>query len=70
MSSWHMRSTRDDARCGCPSGAIFGHIEDNANDHHAEILAAIRDKDADRASETMTAHIESTRRTIESWLKR
>lgn len=53
-----------------PVGAIFGHIEQNANDHHAEILDAIRDKDGDRAASTMTAHIESTRETIESWLKR
>lgn len=53
-----------------PVGAIFGRIEDNANDHHGEILAAIREKDGDRAADTMTAHIDATRRTIESWLKR
>jgi GntR family transcriptional repressor for pyruvate dehydrogenase complex len=53
-----------------PVGAIFGHIEDNANDHHADILDAIRAKDPDLAAATMAAHINDTRRTIESWLKR
>ncbi|MEU9884008.1 FCD domain-containing protein [Sphaerisporangium sp. NPDC051011] len=53
-----------------PVGAIFGHIEDNANDHHAGILEAIRTKDADLAAATMAAHINETRHTIESWLKR
>lgn len=53
-----------------PVGAIFGRIEDNANDHHAEILEAIRAKDPDAAAAAMTAHIDETRRTIESWLKR
>ena len=53
-----------------PVGAIFGHIEDNANDHHAEILEAIREKDSELAATTMEAHINETRQTIESWLKR
>jgi GntR family transcriptional repressor for pyruvate dehydrogenase complex len=53
-----------------PVGAIFGHIEDNANDHHGEILEAIRSKDAEAAASTMEAHINETRHTIESWLKR
>ncbi|MER5624319.1 FCD domain-containing protein [Streptosporangium sp. NPDC002544] len=53
-----------------PVGAIFGRIEDNANDHHADILEAIRIKDPDLAAATMAAHIDETRHTIESWLKR
>ncbi|HWD03254.1 MAG TPA: FCD domain-containing protein [Amycolatopsis sp.] len=53
-----------------PVGAIFGRIEDNANDHHADILEAIRAKDPDLAAATMAAHINETRHTIESWLKR
>ncbi|MEU0483134.1 FCD domain-containing protein [Streptosporangium sp. NPDC006013] len=53
-----------------PVGAIFGRIEDNANDHHADILEAIRTKDPDLAAATMAAHIDETRHTIESWLKR
>ena len=51
-----------------PVGAIFGHIEDNANDHHGEILSAIRDKDGSLAQKTMAEHINETRSTIESWL--
>ena len=58
------------SRMWVPVGDIFGHIEDNANDHHAEILTAIRKKDADLAAETMAAHINETRDTIESWLRR
>lgn len=53
-----------------PVGAIFGRIEDNANDLHAEILNAIRAKDADQAASAMADHINETRHTIESWLKR
>ncbi len=53
-----------------PVGAIFGHIEDNANDHHADILAAIRAKDADLAAAAMADHINETRKTIEAWLSR
>lgn len=58
------------SRMWLPVGAIFGHIEDNANDHHGEILSAIRNKDSDLAAETMAAHINETRHTIEAWLNR
>jgi DNA-binding FadR family transcriptional regulator len=58
------------SRMWLPVGAIFGHIEDNANDHHAEILTAIRNKDGDLAAATMAAHINETRNTIEAWLRR
>ena len=62
--------TRGRSRMWLPVGAIFGHIEDNANDHHAEILAAIRKKDGEQAAATMTDHINETRHTIEAWLRR
>jgi DNA-binding GntR family transcriptional regulator len=45
-------------------------VEDNANDHHAEILTAIRHKDGELAAATMAEHINETRHTIESWLSR
>lgn len=57
-------------RMWLPVGAIFGHVEENANDHHEEILDAIRDKDPDAAHDAMAAHINETRHTIEAWLKR
>lgn len=57
-------------RMWLPVGAIFGHIEENANDHHEEILDAIRDKDPQAAHDAMAAHINETRQTIEAWLKR
>ncbi|GAA3671514.1 FCD domain-containing protein [Nocardioides ginsengisoli] len=57
-------------RMWLPVGAIFGHIEDNANDHHAEILSAIRAKDAELAASAMAEHINETRHTIEAWLSR
>jgi DNA-binding FadR family transcriptional regulator len=58
------------SRMWLPVGTIFGHIEDNANDHHAEILTAIRNKDGELAAVTMAEHINETRHTIESWLSR
>lgn len=62
--------TQARSRMWLPVGTIFGHIEDNANDHHAEILTAIRNRDSELAADTMAAHINETRRTIESWLSR
>lgn len=62
--------TQARSRMWLPVGTIFGHIEDNANDHHAEILTAIRNRDSELAAVTMAAHINETRRTIESWLSR
>lgn len=62
--------SRGRQRMWLPVGAIFGHIEDNANDHHADILAAIRAKDADLAATAMADHINETRQTIEAWLSR
>ncbi|MEV0670956.1 FCD domain-containing protein [Mycobacterium sp. NPDC050441] len=53
-----------------PVGAIFHHIEPNANDYHDVIVDAIEDRDADRAAAMMTEHINSTRHTLESWLRR
>jgi len=58
------------SRMWLPVGTIFGRIEDNANDHHAEILTAIRNKDGELAAVTMAAHINETRHTIETWLSR
>ncbi|MGP3533433.1 FadR/GntR family transcriptional regulator [Microbacterium sp. RD1] len=53
-----------------PVGAIFQRIEKNANDHHGEILDAIRDREPDVAAAVMTAHIDETRHTLESWIRR
>lgn len=53
-----------------PVGAVFGRLEENANDRHEDILEAIDAGDADRAADTMEAHINDTRHTVEAWLKR
>lgn len=53
-----------------PVGAVFGRLEENANDRHEDILNAIESGDADLASSTMQAHINDTRHTLEAWLKR
>lgn len=53
-----------------PVGAIFGRLEENANDRHEEILAAIEEGNAEVAASTMEAHINDTRHTVEAWLKR
>jgi GntR family transcriptional repressor for pyruvate dehydrogenase complex len=52
-----------------PVGAIFHHVEPNANDFHDAIVEAIEDRDSDRAALTMTDHINTTRQTVESWLR-
>ncbi|MBP2451649.1 FadR/GntR family transcriptional regulator [Mycolicibacterium lutetiense] len=57
-------------RMWLPVGAIFGRLEPNANDYHAAILEAIANRDPDLAAAQMAAHIDDTRRTVESWLKR
>ena len=52
-----------------PVGAIFHHIEPNANDYHDAIVDAIEARDEDLAAATMTEHINVTRQTLESWLR-
>ncbi|XTP34835.1 FadR/GntR family transcriptional regulator [Mycobacterium sp. TJFP1] len=52
-----------------PVGAIFHHIEPNANDYHDAIVEAIEARDADLAASKMTEHINTTRQTLESWLR-
>lgn len=57
-------------RMWLPVGAIFGRLEPNANDFHESILQAVEDHEPELAAERMTAHINDTRRTVESWLRR
>ncbi|AIY47029.1 FadR/GntR family transcriptional regulator [Mycolicibacterium fortuitum] len=57
-------------RMWLPVGAIFGRLEPNANDYHESILEAIENRDPESAATQMAAHIDDTRRTVESWLKR
>lgn len=53
-----------------PVGAIFGRLEDNANDHHKDILDAIEARDGALAEEAMVTHINDTRHTLERWTRR
>lgn len=53
-----------------PVGAIFGRLEPNANDYHESILEAIENREPELAAARMAEHINDTRHTIESWLKR
>ncbi|GAC85005.1 putative GntR family transcriptional regulator [Gordonia paraffinivorans NBRC 108238] len=53
-----------------PVGAVFGRLEPNANDFHEVIVEAIENKDPETAGEKMNEHINSTRSTVESYLKR
>ncbi|MGW4097943.1 MULTISPECIES: FadR/GntR family transcriptional regulator [unclassified Mycobacterium] len=57
-------------RMWLPVGAIFGRLEPNANDYHESILEAIDNRDPELAAARMEAHINDTRHTVESWLKR
>lgn len=53
-----------------PVGAVFGRLEGNANDFHETIVDAIDERDGLRAAQTMEDHINGTRKTLESWLRR
>jgi GntR family transcriptional repressor for pyruvate dehydrogenase complex len=57
-------------RMWLPVGAIFGRLEPNANDYHESILEAIENHEPELAAVRMEEHINDTRHTIESWLKR
>lgn len=57
-------------RMWLPVGAIFGRLEPNANDYHESILEAIESREPALAATRMEEHINDTRHTIESWLKR
>lgn len=57
-------------RMWLPVGAIFGRLEANANDYHESILEAIENREPELAAVRMQEHINDTRQTIESWLKR
>jgi GntR family transcriptional regulator, transcriptional repressor for pyruvate dehydrogenase complex len=57
-------------RMWLPVGAMFGRLEPNANDYHESILEAIEDHDSELAAARMEEHINDTRHTIESWLRR
>ena len=52
-----------------PVGAIFHHVEPNANDYHDAIVDAIEDRDPDLAALKMTEHINTTLQTVEAWLR-
>ena len=51
-----------------PVGAVFAKPVPTANDLHEQVVDAIAERDGDRASDIMAAHINGTRATIESWL--
>jgi len=57
-------------RMWAPVGAVFGRLEENANDRHEEILDAIASGNGELAEATMVAHVNDTRHTIEAWLRR
>jgi DNA-binding GntR family transcriptional regulator len=52
-----------------PVGHLFNHLEPNADYLHADILAAIDERDADRAYTLMFEHIEGTRQVVDAWIK-
>ncbi len=49
-----------------PIGKVFKRLEDSANEHHEAIYAAIKDGDADAASEAMRLHIVTSRESLEN----
>ena len=52
-----------------PVGAVFSHLEPNADYLHEQIIDAVESQDADRAARLMTEHIESTRQVVDAWLR-
>jgi hypothetical protein len=47
---------------------VFTRLEANANDHHAAIFEAIRERDSAAAGAHMRAHIEATRTSLHDLL--
>jgi GntR family transcriptional regulator, transcriptional repressor for pyruvate dehydrogenase complex len=64
-----LREAVEDARVHmfAPIGAALWNVVSNANNHHAEILEAIRDKRPEDAARAMAAHIDTTRRDVEKY---
>lgn len=62
----------EDARAAMflPIGRVFTRLEDAANDHHATIFEAIRDRDTAAAAAGMRDHIEATRTALHGLLPR
>jgi GntR family transcriptional regulator, transcriptional repressor for pyruvate dehydrogenase complex len=52
-----------------PVGHLFKNLEPNADHLHGDILAAIGDRDGERAYALMFEHIEGTRRVVDAWIK-
>ncbi|MGH9212572.1 MAG: FadR/GntR family transcriptional regulator [Acidimicrobiales bacterium] len=67
-----MRRTIEDARAEMwiPVAEYSQHVLPTAVAHHQEIYAAIKDKDPDRAAESVAAHIESVREDMIDIVKR
>lgn len=61
----------EDARAAMflPVGTVFRRLEDNANDYHHAIFAAIEGRDSERAIEEMRAHIEDTWDRVKRFLR-
>lgn len=53
-----------------PVGAVFRRLEDNANDFHEAIFAAIEAGDAQAAHDAMAAHLSASRATLKTLLDR
>jgi len=51
-----------------PIGAVFKRLEDNANDFHESIFAALAKGDADAAETAMRNHLLAGRKSIENLL--
>ncbi len=51
-----------------PVGAVFDHLEPNANDLHAQVLVAIHEQDGEAAAQAMTDHVNSTMAVLDAWL--
>ena len=62
----------EDARVALflPIGAVFGHLEDNANEFHSAVAEAIERRDGDAAAAAIRAHIEATRSDIMDFVER
>ena len=49
-----------------PIGKVFKRLADAANEHHEEIFAAVRTRDAGRAAEAMRLHIVTSRARLDA----
>jgi DNA-binding FadR family transcriptional regulator len=66
----YMLRAIEDARAAMflPIGAVFRRLEDNANDFHEAIFAALKNRKPEAAESAMRTHLDASRQSVEDFL--